>query len=192
MLPVRPKPQMTSSATNTMSYFLQDRLDLRRNSRAAGRSRRRHPAPARRRRPATVSGPSARIRSSSSLASRVDELGLGLAGQAVAIEVRRRDVAEAVHHRQVEAVGGIGERAGQVAGGDGDAVIGALPRDDLLLLGQAARVVVVPDQLDRGVDRLGAGIDEVGLASSAPARSRSASPRARSSGPIERWEKLWV
>ena len=44
----------------------------------------------------------------------------------------------------------------------GDAVIAALPPDDLLLRRAADGVVVEPDQLDRGVDRLGARVGEEG------------------------------
>ena len=58
--------------------------------------------------------------------------------------------------RQVKVFVVVGQ-AGQAAGGDGDAMVALDPRDDLLLLGPAAGIVVVPDQLDRGVVRLRAG-----------------------------------
>ncbi len=51
-------------------------------------------------------------------------------------------------------------KAGQACRGDGDAVIGFHPRNDLLLLRPAERVVVVPDQLHRRVVRLRAGVGE--------------------------------
>jgi hypothetical protein len=45
----------------------------------------------------------------------------------------------------------IGTSKALAGGGQGDAVIGAAPRDDLLLFGSAENVVVVPDQFDLGV-----------------------------------------
>ena len=54
-------------------------------------------------------------------------------------------------------------QAGQAARGDGDAVIGALAGDDLLLLRPAERVVEVPDQLDRQVVGLRARRGEMRL-----------------------------
>ena len=56
-----------------------------------------------------------------------------------------------------------GRQARQAARGDGDAVIGALAGDDLLLLRPAERVVEIPDQLDREIVGLGAGRGEMRL-----------------------------
>ena len=67
----------------------------------------------------------------------------------VAVVVRTGGVQHA-RHRQVEGLVIDGD-AGEAAGRVGQAVIGAEPGDDLLLLGLAAQVVVVADQLEVGV-----------------------------------------
>jgi len=54
----------------------------------------------------------------------------------------------------------VGGHAGHAGGGDGDAVIALHAADDLLLLRPPAGIVVVPDQLDGGVDGFGAGVGE--------------------------------
>ena len=65
-------------------------------------------------------------------------------------EVGERRVETAMVHRA----------AGQAGGGEGDAVIAVHPADDLLLVVPAESVVVVPDDLDRGIVRFRAGIVE--------------------------------
>ena len=60
---------------------------------------------------------------------------------------------------QVEAAV-VGRQAGEAARRDGDAVVAAFARDELLLLGPADGVVVEPDELDDRVIGLGPGIGE--------------------------------
>ena len=104
---------------------------------------------------ATVSGPSAWIRRSSSAAQRCEKssslspcLGeLPVVRAHRVPDLRQRQVERLVEHRQ----------AGQAAGHQARAVIAALARDDLLLLGPAEHVVVVPDQLDLGLVGVRAG-----------------------------------
>ena len=66
----------------------------------------------------------------------------------------------------------------RLADRDGDAVVAAMPRDDLLLARPPERVVVEPDELDLGVVRVRAARAEEDLATSAPAPSRAAARRA--------------
>ena len=66
---------------------------------------------------------------------------------------RQRQVEVRVHARE----------AGEPAGHDRDTVVAAVARDDLLLLGAAEDVVVVPDDLDLGVVRVGARAAEEDL-----------------------------
>ena len=86
---------------------------------------------------------------------------LALARPSLAVVARRRQVEEAVAHRQIEAGAGVGE-AGQMAGRHRHPVVAAAPGDDALLLRPAAGVVVVPSELDGGVHRFGARIHEEG------------------------------
>ena len=74
---------------------------------------------------------------------------LALTGQRVAVMVRGRRMPDK-GKRQVEALL-VDLEPGQAAGGQRDAVIAALAGDELLLLGTAERIVVVPDELDDGV-----------------------------------------
>ena len=89
------------------------------------------------------------------------EVLLGLAGPREAVVVGAVGMEDALD-RQVEVLV-VGREPGQAGRGDGDAVVGLVPADDLLLVGPAARIVVVPDQLDRGVVGFRAGRGEEGL-----------------------------
>ena len=71
---------------------------------------------------------------------------LGLARLGIAVVVRAGDVLH-LRQRQVEAAV-VGGQAREAAGRDRDAVVAVLPRDELLLLGPADRVVVEPHELD--------------------------------------------
>ena len=79
-----------------------------------------------------------------------------------------------VQDRRARQVEGVVEEveAGQRAGHDARAVIAAPARDDLLLLGPAEHVVVVPDQLDVGLVGVGAGQAEIDAATCLSARGR--------------------
>ena len=77
------------------------------------------------------------------------ELFLGLAVPGVTVVVGAIRVQD-TRDRQVE-ISVKDRQAGQAPGRDGDAVIRPHPRDDLLLLRLAARIVVVPRELDLGV-----------------------------------------
>ena len=104
---------------------------------------------------ATVSGPSARISCSELGRAAPGEVQLALARLGVLPIVRAQRVAD-LRQRQVERL--VEQRqAREAAGHQAGAVIAALARDDLLLLGQAAHVVVVPDQLDLGLVGVRAG-----------------------------------
>ena len=107
---------------------------------------------------ATVSGSSRWISASRLVGEARRVLLLALAGLGVAIVMRRVGVAD-IGDRQIE-IAVVGGEAGEARGRDGDAVIALGAADDLLLARPAERVVVVPDELDRGVVRLGAGIVE--------------------------------
>ena len=100
---------------------------------------------------------------------------LALTRLRAAIVVRAVGVQDA-RDRQVEIGVGEGE-PGEASAGDGDTVVRALPRDDLLLLRSAQRIVDVPGELDRRVVRLGPRIREQHLGHPAGAMpiNRSAS-----------------
>ncbi len=110
---------------------------------------------------AMVSGPSRSIRASSSAAQWAVNCGLGHGGVGAAEVVGRLGVEDAVE-RQVELV--VEElQAGERAGDEAGAVVAAPAGDDLLLLGAAEDVVVIPDQLDVGLVGVGAAEAEVDL-----------------------------
>ena len=89
------------------------------------------------------------------------EVGVAHAGLGFPEPVRRRRVAD---HRQREIEVRVHAReAGEPAGHDRDTVVAAMARDDLLLLGPAEDVVVVPDDLDLGVVRVRARAAEEDL-----------------------------
>jgi hypothetical protein len=58
----------------------------------------------------------------------------------------------------------VGRQAGEAGAGHGDAVVAVLAADELLLQRLAARIVVVPDQLDHAVVGFRTGVGEEHLA----------------------------
>jgi len=89
--------------------------------------------------------------------SRREQL-LALTRLRVAVGVRARRL-EHAGNRHVEAAL-VDRKVRQARRGHGDAVVGAVAGDDLFLFRAAERVVVVPDNLDSGVDRFRAGAGE--------------------------------
>ena len=77
------------------------------------------------------------------------EVLLALAGLGEAVVVGAGGMDE-VGDRKIEVAVVVGQ-AGQAGRGDGDSVVAAYAGDDLLLLRPAQGVVVIPDDLDRGV-----------------------------------------
>ena len=110
---------------------------------------------------AMVSAPSRSISASSSAAQCWHELGLAHR-EVVAAEIIGRLGVDHLAQRQVELL--VEQlQPGQRARHQARAVIAAPARDDLLLLGPAEDVVVVPDQLDVGLVRVRAREAEIDL-----------------------------
>ena len=157
--PVRPIPAITSSNEQHAVAVRRARA-ARAGSRPAGR-RRRSPSPSGRRRSRRRLGALGDDR-------RLDrgdrgDVARGLA-EALVVRLRHRHRPPPRHAAVVDVVGG-----GEVAPvephrAEGDAMEGALPREDLLAVGLATQVVVLTRQLDRDLVGLGAAGGEVRVA----------------------------
>ena len=160
VFPVRPKPQITSSAIKQDIVLLEQCLELFPIARPAAPPRRRRPCTGSPIKAAMVSGPSSRISASVSAMTRSTKAASLSPSSAPAVEVRDR---APLRNRgligQVEAGLHISQM-GQARGRHGDPVVGAHTAYDFFLFRSLYGVVIVPHHLDRGVVGFRAGVRE--------------------------------